>query len=107
MNLQDIPFQLLKSGKKDVEMRINKNNRDKIKTDDFIVFTNQKNGEKLTVKVISVSKFETFDELYAFYPKERLGYESSEIADPDDMLIYYKIEEIKKCGVLGIEVKIV
>lgn len=106
MNLSDIPFRLLKSGKKSVEMRLNKNGRDKIQGGDFIVFNHEKSGEKIKVKVLSVSKFSSFDELYDFFPKDKLGYGPNEKADPKDMLVYYSKEEIKRCGVLGIEVEI-
>ena len=106
MNLDPIPFNLLKAGKKKVEMRINKKGRDGIKPGDFIVFNHTQNGEQLNAKVISVSKFSSFAELYAAFPKEMLGYEKDEKADPDDMLTYYEKEEILANGVLAIEVEI-
>ena len=107
MNLSEVPFGLLKIGHKTIEMRLNKEGRDKITRGDFIVFTNQKSGEKLEVKVLSVSKFSSFDELYKAFPKEKLGYKKGEVADPKDMLIYYKRQDIDALGVLAIEVELV
>ena len=107
MNLSDNPFDLLKNGQKSIEMRLNKNGRDKIIKGDHIVFTNEKNLETIEVEVVSVSKFSSFNELYKAFPKEKLGYKQDEIANPNDMLIYYKKEDIEKFGVLAIEVKLV
>ena len=105
MNLQDAPFEAILSGKKDVEMRLNKNGRENITRGDVIVFSNNK-GQQIKVLVLNIKKFPSFKELYASYDKSRLGYSSNEIANPDDMLIYYKQEDIEKYGVLAIEVKL-
>ncbi len=106
MNLAQIPFDLFQSGKKKVEMRLNKNGRDKIQPGDYIIFTNQKSGEQMKALVLSVSKYSSFNELYASFPQEMLGYDRDEKADPDDMLIYYKKEDILRYGVLAISVQI-
>ena len=105
MNLADIPFQLILNKQKDVEMRLCKNGREEIKKNDIIVFSN-KNGSTLKVLVIDVKRFPTFKELYDNYDKSRLGYKPGEEASPDDMLIYYKKEDIVKYGVLAIEIKL-
>ena len=34
-----------------------------------------------------------------------IGYKEEEIADPNDMLMYYKKEDVEKYGVLGIGLK--
>ena len=107
MNLFEGPFELLKSGQKTVEMRLNKNGRDQITKGDVIVFNNEKSLETIEVEVLSVSKFSSFDELYKAFPKASLGYKEDEIADPKDMLFYYKEKDIKKFGVLAIEVKLI
>jgi len=106
MNLKPSPFQAIKNGQKVVEMRLNKNGRDKIKPGDFIVFNNEQNGEKIKVTVTSVSKFSSFEELYKNYDKKDLGYLSDQQADPNDMLIYYKKEDIIRFGVLAIMIKL-
>ena len=106
MNLHNEPFSLILSEKKTVEMRLNKNGRENISKGDTIVFTNQ-SGDKLEVLVVNIFKFPGFIELYNSYPKERLGYLPSEDADPNDMLKYYKQEDIEKYGVLAIEIKLI
>lgn len=96
MNLSENPFNLLKNGQKSIEMRLNKNGRDKIIKGDHIVFAKEKSQEIIEVVVLSVSKFSSFNELYKAFPKEKLGYKQDETASPNDMLIYYKKEDIEK-----------
>ena len=87
-------------------MRLKNKGRENIKSGDQILFTNQNSGEEILTDVISVSSFSTFDELYQHFDKTRLGYKENEIADPKDMLIYYDQTDIKRCGVLAIEIKV-
>ena len=95
MNLNEGPFNMIKSGRKCIEMRLNKNGRDQIKPGDELVFNNEKTGEKLMTTVTLVSKFPSFHELYNAFVKTDLGYPDNEIANPDDMLEYYSREDIK------------
>jgi hypothetical protein len=52
-------------------------------------------------------KYSDFNELYANHGKVSIGYDENESADPDDMLMYYSVENIAKYGVVGIEIKII
>lgn len=106
MNLAVKPFIKIKEGKKTIEMRLNNKDRNKIKSGDQILFTNQSSGEQILTDVISVSRFSSFDELYGHFDKTRLGYEANETADPKDMLIYYNEHDIVTFGVLAIEIKL-
>ena len=105
MNLASEPFILIKEGHKDIEMRLASKGRENIKSKDHILFTNPL-GEELLVEVISVSSFPTFEALYKHFDKTRLGYRPNEKASPEDMLIYYKKEDIERFGVLAIEIKL-
>ena len=107
MHLQEVPFKLISNGQKTVEMRLNNKDRDKISKGDFITFYNSNNEETIKVIVLSVSKFSSFEELYDAYPKQRLGYQFNEVADSRDMLRYYTVEDIKRYGVLAIEISLV
>ena len=107
MNLHPEPFELIKRGIKDVEMRLYDERRKPIKIGDLIEFTNRITGERLLVKVINLQKYASFVELYKAFSKERLGYEPHEIADPHDMEKYYSKEQIEECGVLAIEFKLI
>ena len=107
MNLHPKPFDLIKSGLKDIEMRLYDNRRKSIKIGDNIIFTNNQTGEKLEVEVINLFIFKDFNELYSHFDKARLGYKADEIANPDDMELYYSKEAIKKFGTLAIEIKVI
>ena len=107
MNLQNAPFCKIKEGSKDIEMRLYDEKRKQIQEGDFIEFTNAKNEEKLIVKVIKLHRFSSFKEIYNSFNKIRLGYNENEISKPEDMEQYYLKEEIKKNGVVGIEIELV
>ena len=104
MNLRNNPFYLIKDGKKDIELRLNDEKRQKIKKGDIIEFTNISNGEKVSVVVLNKYLFNTFTELYSQFDKVRMGYNEEDKADPKDMEDYYSLDEINKYGVVGIEI---
>lgn len=106
MNLHPEPFAAIKSGRKDIEMRLYDDRRKGIKVGDAIVFTNNKTLEKLSVEVINLYRFASFEELYQHFDKARLGYSEDEIANPRDMEKYYSKDSILRYGVLAIEIKL-
>ena len=106
MNLNPEPFDLIKHGHKDVEMRLYDERRKGIKVGDEILFTNNITFEKMTVKVINLYRFKDFEELYSYFDKKRLGYKDEEFASPSDMEKYYSKDKIAQYGVLGIEIKL-
>ena len=105
MNLWQKPFDSISSGRKTVEMRLNDEKRQGIKFGDMIEFISPE-GEILSVGVKAVRRFKSFEELYACYPLEALGYGDGESGLPRDMLDYYSEEEINKYGVVAIELKL-
>ena len=104
MSLWDDSFQAIKEGRKTVEMRLNDEKRSCIKIDDTIEFTNTTTQEKMSCKVVNIYKYKDFAELYKHHNKVSIGYKEDEIANPDDMLLYYTKEQIEKNGVIGIEI---
>ena len=107
LNLHPEPFEAIKSGLKDIEMRLYDERRRNIKIGDEIEFTNRETNETLLVDVIDLHKFASFDELYKAFPKSRLGYKPDQKADPSDMEIYYSKDSINRFGVLAIEIKLI
>ena len=107
MKLNDSPFRKIKSGKKTIEMRLNDEKRKLLKKDDIIIFCNRNDNNKtIKVKVVDLHKFENFEQLYNKFDKIKLGYNKNEVASPVDMEQYYSKEDIKKYGVVGIEIKL-
>ena len=106
MNLHPEPFAAIKSGRKDIEMRLYDDRRKGIKIGDTIEFTNNQTLEKLSVTVINLYRFNNFEELYQSFDKIRLGYNEGEMANPRDMEKYYSKDSILRYGVLAIEIKL-
>ena len=105
MNLYPKPFDLIKAGSKTVEMRLFDEKRRKLSVGGLIVFTNTKTKEELIAEIVDLKKFDSFESLYLNYKKTDIGYKDDEVANPDDMLSYYSIEDIRKYGVVAIEIK--
>ena len=106
MKLNNEPFNLIKNGTKTVELRLNDEKRKLLNIGDKIEFTNITNGEKLSVDIINLHKYPSFEELYKHFDKISLGYAEDEIADPKDMEQYYPQDKQEKYGVLGIEIEV-
>lgn len=107
MKLMNEPFLKIKNGSKTIEMRLNDDKRRLIKVDDIIEFKNIKTEETLKVKVKNLFTYPNFETLYANHDKISIGYNLDEIASPTDMLEYYKMENIKKYGVLAIQIELI
>ena len=105
MKLNPAPFEMIKSGKKTIELRLYDEKRRKIKVCDEIIFTNTVNGETLSRAVKDIHIFRSFYELYKSLPLLKCGYTEDDIdsASPLDMEKYYSIDEQKNFGVVGIE----
>ena len=105
MKLHSAPFEMIKSGKKTIELRLYDEKRQKIKVGDEIIFTNTVNGETLSRTVRDIHRFDSFYELYQSLPLLKCGYTEDDIncASPFDMEKYYSIDEQKDFGVVGIE----
>ncbi|MBR6689335.1 MAG: RNA-binding protein [Clostridia bacterium] len=107
MRLQDSPFNSIKAGTKDIEMRLYDEKRRAIKPGDIIEFTNIVTDEKISAEVYALHIFATFKDMYLAFDKTRLGYAESEIAHPTDMSKFYPEEEIKEFNVVGIEIRLI
>ena len=108
MKLHPSPFEMMKNGQKTIELRLLDEKRQTINAGDNIVFTNNSTGETLDTIVTKLHRFNNFEELYKALPLLKCGYTNEDIstANPADMEQYYSLDEQKKYGVLGIELKI-
>lgn len=105
MNLHHTPFEMIKSGKKTIELRLFDEKRQQIKAGDKIIFTDTVTGESMNTTVVKLHLFDSFDELYKALPLLKCGYTKEDInnANPSDMEQYYSVEQQNKYGVVGIE----
>lgn len=107
MKLQDAPFKMIKEKTKTIELRLYDEKRRKIEPDDIIEFHNIKTEETIKVKVINLYKYPDFTELYKHFDKQSLGYKTEETKNAKNMEQYYSEDEIKKYGVVGIEIIVI
>ncbi len=107
MNLWHDSFEKIKARTKTIEMRLYDEKRSKIAVGDVIVFTDTSNGEQLECSVLNLYRYANFDEMFKNHDKVSIGYRSDELALPSDMLQYYSEEQIKKYGVVGIEISVI
>lgn len=107
MKLNHRPFCLIRSGIKTIEMRLCDRKRAAIEIGDIIEFSHRENGEKLLTRVVNLTKFKNFIELYSHFDKSILGYRYNEEAKPEDMSRYYSEKEINDYGALAIEIELI
>lgn len=106
-DLNPSPFNFMKNGLKDIEIRLYDAKRKLLKPNDIIVFTNNKTFESIIAKVLYLHVFDNFEELYKNFEKTRLGYLEDDVADYNDMLAYYSLEKQKRYQALGIELDVI
>ena len=105
MKLNNGPYTSIKNGTKTIELRLNDEKRQLLKTKDLIEFTNRETFEQMLVEIENLYHYPSFEELYKHFDKVAMGYKEDENANPKDMEEYYSKEEQEKYGVLGIEIK--
>lgn len=107
MKLYDEPFNLIKDGKKTIEVRCNDEKRQKLKVGDKIIFTRYENpADRIRAEIVELRAFNTFRELYSAYPLETFGYNYKTVDDMvKDAYDIYSKEKEEKYGVLAISIK--
>lgn len=107
LNLHADPFEMIRSGRKTIELRLFDEKRSQIAVGDTLVFTHSDNAaETLTARVTALHRFPDFAALYAALPLDKCGYLPEELpaASPEDMNVYYSAEKQALYGVVGIEI---
>ena len=106
MKLYNAPFRMIKKGEKTIELRLNDEKRRKVKIGDTIVFKNTISGEEISVMVLNIYPFRSFEELYKNLPLDKCGYKVEESPSHLHMDKYYSRDMQDKYGVLGIEIRV-
>ena len=110
MRLNKEPFEMIKSGKKTIELRLYDEKRKMISEGDKIEFINTSDeSQRIYCTVLNLYCFDSFKTLYSFLPLLKCGYTESDIAlaSSTDMEKYYSREEEAKYGVVGIELSLI
>lgn len=104
MKLQPSPFEKIKTGQKTIEIRLNDEKRQQVKTGDEIIFTLLTDTKvKIKVEVVELSVFPSFEVLFSTLPPQEYGSKSKD--EFAEMYKYYSKEDEEKYGVLGIRIK--
>ena len=108
MKLYKEPFFRIKSGKKTIEVRLNDLKRQKISIGDEIEFSLLEGNEKILVKVIGLSKFDSFEHLYSSFDYKMFGHpDGTTLSDQlSGVRKYYPEDREKEFGVLGIHIRL-
>lgn len=110
MNLQERPYHMIASGKKNFELRLLDEKRKMIGIGDTIIFKNAENDNAtLRCVVRNLHVFASFEELYRALPLDQCGYLLKEVphASAKDMEQYYTVQEQAQYGVIGIEIALI
>lgn len=104
MNLNDLPFEQMRSGKKTVEVRLYDEKRRKICVGDVILFRTGR-SEVLRARVKALHRAPTFAELFGMPDMlTKAGFADMPLSEAVGcMRRYYSEERERQCGVLGIE----
>ena len=98
---------MIKSGRKDIELRLYDEKRRKICVNDVIVFTNIDTSETIKTNCLKIYIADSFVELFEIInDNERVGSLKTETHEEmsEQMRSFYSIEDEEKYGVVGIEI---
>ena len=105
MNLVPWAFEEVKSGRKDVEVRLNDEKRQKMNIGDTIIFTNTETGEELKAEIVNRYLFDSFEELFEAFDYKRIGVKETDTYEI--MNNFYTKEDQEQYKALGIEIKLI
>jgi len=110
MKLFREPFFRIKEGRKIIEVRLFDEKRQKVSIGDEIEFSLIDNlDEKILVKVVGLSRFKTFKDLYSSFHYSFFGHPHGTNLDNQlkDIMECYSKEDEEKYGCLGIHIELV
>lgn len=107
MKLQPFPYSKIKSGEKDIEVRLYDEKRRAITIGDTITFLLEPEmKESVQAKVVALLNYKTFTDLANDFPAHRFGH-----PDTEDLLksifTFYTKEQEAQHTVLGIKIELV
>lgn len=108
MKLSKIPFELIRNGRKTVELRLYDDKRKQLNINDLIIFTSLSDEvEKIAVRIKALYRYASFEELFSEIEPVKCGYEADISIEEAvvGMRKYYSEENEKQYGVLGIKVE--
>lgn len=97
-------FEIVKNGKKDIEVRINDEKRRKLKVGDTLVFLKRPlDDEEIRANVVALEYYDFFEDLVNHYDMERIYLkEYTKEQYLNEMKRFYTREEQEEYGVVAI-----
>ncbi len=108
MRLDKEYFDLISSGKKTYEIRLNDAKRREIQVGNYITFISREDENKTCDCVVEqLLYFDSFVELFSSIRKEDCGFKNSLTADQieDIFLKFYTAKELDEYGIVAIKIK--
>ncbi|PGZ68140.1 ASCH domain-containing protein [Bacillus sp. AFS029637] len=108
MGLYNKPFQSIQSGKKVYEVRLYDKKRQLIKQGDEIVFTNLTTAETMAVKVMEITRYESFKAMYEHIDKKLLDCENNSLEEMlESTYKIYTKEQEENLGTVAIGIEVI
>lgn len=108
MRLGEEIFEKIKSGKKTIELRLLDEKRKVLKVGDIIDFGKRPSlHERMSVKIVELKKYKTFEEVYEDCDLKDLGYEEDVNKEDfvNNMYQHYNEDEVGDYDILVIKFK--
>lgn len=108
MSLFQEPFNQIKTGKQTIEVRLFDAKRKKVRLGDTIIFTRLPDKkEKVMVKVLGLSRFRSFHDLFSAFEAVRFGHKKDirKSEQVQRMYRYYTPKDEQKYGVIALHIK--
>ncbi len=103
INLNDDEFKKVKKNKQSFILQLNDEDNKSIKVKDKIRFLNGK--KKIKKKVKDLHTYSTIEEISQNIKNKQLGFKKKETINYNNLIKEFKKDDIKKYGLLGIEIK--
>lgn len=109
MRLADAPFDMIKSGKKTVEVRLSDEKRGQICVGDIIIFCRKSEiSDACAVNVVGLRRYKNFFELFSAESLAAAGCENMTAAQAaQSMHQYYTAEQESGFGALAIQIELI
>lgn len=106
--LDQLYFRFIKYGTKCIELRLNDEKRQKIKTGDIIIFSEKQNNKnKIITQITNLFRYKTFQEVLDHFDIKLLADKSiSKEKLLADLNQFYSKEDQNTYGILAIEIKV-
>ncbi|MDD2482378.1 MAG: ASCH domain-containing protein [Lutispora sp.] len=102
------PFDLIKIGQKNIEIRLFDDKRKELKIDDIIIFSKLPNcREKLIIRITGLKRYDSFSHLFENIPPKCFGWDGRSIDWMlNEIYMIYSMEQEKKYGIIAISFKL-